>query len=120
MSMTDTDVTYVEMWVGLAQVKAEPGAVPPLKRGARHALVWCATHAVDQSDFEQRARETLLSEGLSVVTFDQVSLADEMNVIPDELFSLVSKVQQDEQVGDKHQRVFLGELMYLTSNQRLA
>ena len=112
------EVTYVEIWVGLAQVTAERGTASPIKRGAKYAHVWCATHAENQSDFEQRARETLAEQGLSVQLFEQVSLAEEMNVIPDELFSLVSQVQQDEQVGDQHQRVFLSEFMYLASMQR--
>ena len=51
---------------------------------------------------------------------DQVSLAEEMSVIPDELISLVSKVQQDEQTGDRHQQVFISELLYLTGNQRMS
>jgi hypothetical protein len=116
--MTDTEVTYVEIWVGLAQVTAERGIASPLKRGAKYAHLWCATHAEDQSDFEQRARETLALQGLAVTAFEQVSLAEDMNVIPDELFSLVSKVQQDEQISNQHQQVFTSGLLYLTSNQR--
>jgi hypothetical protein len=116
--MADADVTYVEIWVGLAQVTAERGSASPIKRGAKYAHLWCATHAENQADFEQRAKETLSAQGLSFAGFDQVSLAEEMNVIPDELFSLVSKVQQDEQVGDQHQKVFVSELLYLSSNVR--
>ncbi len=116
--MTDTEITYVEIWVGLAQVRAEQGFASPLKRGAKYAHLWCATHAEDQSNFEQRARDALAQQGLLVTAFEQVSLAEEMNVIPDELFSLVSRVQQDEQIGNQHQQVFTGELMYLTINQR--
>ncbi len=118
MTMVDTDITYVELWVGLAQVTAGSGAASPIRRGAKCAHVWCATHAENRADFEERARQTLAAQGLHADAFDQVSLAEEMHVVPDDLFSLLAKAQQDEQKSDRYQQVFLSDLLYLTSNPR--